>query len=117
MTAIAMWDDLYARARVLVGRRTHINAIVVQRELSVGYNRAAALLDRLMGDGLVTFPDETGQRRVLALPPARVAATENPHETLGQIWESMFPGTKPPPEDRNGLSSDVKMLKPRLIVN
>ncbi len=96
MNAVAMWDDLYARARVLISRRTHINAIVVQRELSVGYNRAAALLDRLMGDGLVTFPDETGQRPVLALPPRGSGRSKTQTKRSGNFGNPCFPAARLP---------------------
>lgn len=37
----------------------------VQRMLQVGYNRAAAIMERLQGDDIISAPDATGKRHWL----------------------------------------------------
>ena len=63
---MAISDELYIAAIQLVSRRKLMNAIIVQREFTIGYNGAAAILAMLQADRLVSCADETGQRAVLA---------------------------------------------------
>jgi S-DNA-T family DNA segregation ATPase FtsK/SpoIIIE len=62
-------DDLYdqAVAFVLQSRKASISA--VQRQLRIGYNRAARLIDQMEQAGLVSPPEHNGNRTVLV--PAR----------------------------------------------
>jgi DNA segregation ATPase FtsK/SpoIIIE, S-DNA-T family len=38
----------------------------IQRRLSIGYNRAADLMERMEQDGLVSAPNHSGKREILA---------------------------------------------------
>ncbi|AZN36260.1 DNA translocase FtsK [Iodobacter ciconiae] len=62
-------DPLYdeAVALVLKSRRASISA--VQRQLRIGYNRAARLIDQMENSGIVSQMESNGNRTVLA-PPA-----------------------------------------------
>lgn len=63
--ADALYDD--AVAFVLKSRRASISA--VQRQLRIGYNRAARLIEQMEGAGLVSTMETNGNRTVLV--PAR----------------------------------------------
>lgn len=62
-------DELYdkAVAYVLESRRASISG--VQRQLRIGYNRAARLIEEMEAQGIVSPPEHNGQREVLAPPP------------------------------------------------
>jgi S-DNA-T family DNA segregation ATPase FtsK/SpoIIIE len=64
-------DELYdqAVAYVTSSRRASISS--VQRQLRVGYNRAARLVEEMEAAGVVSPPEHNGQREVLAPPPPR----------------------------------------------
>ena len=60
-------DDLYPKARAVVvgsqiGSTSHL-----QRKLGLGYNAAAALMERLQAAGVVSAPNAAGKREVLAV--------------------------------------------------
>ena len=59
-------DELYdkAVAYVLESRRASISG--VQRQLRIGYNRAARLIEEMEAQGIVSAPEQNGQREVLA---------------------------------------------------
>jgi len=58
-------DELYdkAVAHVLESRRASISG--VQRQLRIGYNRAARLIEEMESQGIVSAPEHNGQREVL----------------------------------------------------
>ena len=64
-------DELYDRAvaYVLESRRASISG--VQRQLRIGYNRAARLIEEMEGQGIVSQPEHNGQREVLAPAPPK----------------------------------------------
>ena len=64
-------DELYDQAVAFVtdSRRASISS--VQRQLRVGYNRAARLVEEMEAAGVVSPPEHNGQREVLAPPPPR----------------------------------------------
>ncbi len=64
-------DELYdkAVAHVLSSRRASISS--VQRQLRIGYNRAARLIEEMEAQGVVSPPEHNGQREVLAPAPPR----------------------------------------------
>jgi len=62
----ASGDDLYDRAVEIVMRDKKASTSYLQRRLQVGYNRAASLIERLEKDGVISGPNHSGKREVLA---------------------------------------------------
>jgi len=58
-------DELYQKAVEILRRDRKASTSYLQRRLSIGYNRAATLIERLEDDGLVSAPNHKGQREVL----------------------------------------------------
>ncbi len=61
-------DDLFDRAVAVVARERKASTSFVQRQLQIGYNRAARLIERMEKEGMVGKPNHVGKREVL-LPP------------------------------------------------
>ena len=59
-------DSLYDRAVAVVLRDRKASTSYVQRRLSIGYNRAADLIERMEREGLISAPNHTGRREILA---------------------------------------------------
>ena len=59
-------DDLYDRAVALVMRDQKASTSYIQRRLSIGYNRAADLMERMEDEGLISAPSHSGKREILA---------------------------------------------------
>jgi len=57
-------DPLYDAALAHVRETKRASISGVQRHLSIGYNRAAWLLDRMEKEGVITYPDSHGRREV-----------------------------------------------------
>ncbi len=58
-------EDLYDRAVAIVHRDQKASTSYLQRRLSIGYNRAADLIERMEREGLVSPADPVGRRRIL----------------------------------------------------
>jgi DNA segregation ATPase FtsK/SpoIIIE, S-DNA-T family len=58
-------DQLYRSATQLVAESQKASTSWLQRQLRVGYNSAARLIERMEKDGLVSRPDHVGRREVL----------------------------------------------------
>lgn len=58
-------DVLYAAALVIVAATRKPSVSAIQRELRIGYNRAARLVERMESEGLVSKMDLNGSRKVL----------------------------------------------------
>ncbi|MEL6374029.1 MAG: DNA translocase FtsK 4TM domain-containing protein [Pseudomonadota bacterium] len=58
-------EDLYDRAVAVVLRDQKVSTSYVQRRLSIGYNRAADLIERMEADGVISAPNAAGKRRIL----------------------------------------------------
>ena len=58
-------DQMYRKARQLVAESQKASTSWLQRQLRVGYNSAARLIERMEADGLVSRPDHVGRRDVL----------------------------------------------------
>ncbi len=58
-------SDLYAKAVVIVRRDKKPSISYVQRQLRIGYNRAAILIERMEEEGVVSSPNISGKREVL----------------------------------------------------
>ncbi len=57
--------DLYDRAVAIVLRDKKCSTSYVQRRLSVGYNKAASLVERMEKEGVVSAPNHSGKRMIL----------------------------------------------------
>ncbi|MGE5503611.1 MAG: DNA translocase FtsK 4TM domain-containing protein [Actinomycetota bacterium] len=58
-------DDLYDQAVALVAREGKASTSFVQRHLSIGYNKAAKLIERMEREGVVGKANHVGKREVL----------------------------------------------------
>jgi S-DNA-T family DNA segregation ATPase FtsK/SpoIIIE len=65
LDALAESDDLYDRAVALVLRDRKASTSYVQRRLSIGYNRAATLIERMEREGVVSPANHAGKRDIL----------------------------------------------------
>lgn len=57
--------NLYDQAVAVVAREGKCSTSFIQRQLRIGYNRAADLVDRMEREGVVTAPNHAGKRDVL----------------------------------------------------
>ncbi len=57
-------DQLYRRAIQVVAESQKASTSYIQRQLRIGYNSAARLIERMEGDGIVSRPDHVGRREV-----------------------------------------------------
>ena len=58
-------DDLYDRAVAIVLRDRKASTSYIQRRLSIGYNRAADLIERMEREGLISPANNVGKRDIL----------------------------------------------------
>ena len=63
--ASAEGGDLYDHAVAIVLRDKKASTSYVQRRLSIGYNRAATLIERMEEEGVISRPNAKGQREIL----------------------------------------------------
>ncbi|AWK86074.1 cell division protein FtsK [Azospirillum thermophilum] len=59
-------DDLYDKAVAVVCRERKASTSFIQRQLRIGYNSAARLIERMEAEGVVSKPNHAGKREVLA---------------------------------------------------
>jgi S-DNA-T family DNA segregation ATPase FtsK/SpoIIIE len=59
-------DDMYDKAVYIVTTTRNASISWVQRQLRIGYNRAARLVEEMEKQGVVSPPDHTNKREVLA---------------------------------------------------
>jgi len=59
-------DELYDQAVAIVTETRRASISSVQRQLRIGYNRAARLVEEMEAAGIVSPPEHNGQREVLA---------------------------------------------------
>ncbi|HET6565158.1 MAG TPA: DNA translocase FtsK, partial [Xanthomonadales bacterium] len=64
-------DELYDQAVAFVTSSRRASISSVQRQLRIGYNRAARLVEEMEASGVVSPPEHNGQREVLAPPPPK----------------------------------------------
>ena len=62
-------DPLYDQAVEFVTRTRRASISSVQRQLRVGYNRAARMIETMEMAGVITAAEDNGKREVLAPPP------------------------------------------------
>ena len=58
-------DVLYDEAIALIAREGKASTSFIQRHLQIGYNRAARIIERMEGEGVVTKANRVGRREVL----------------------------------------------------
>jgi len=58
-------DDLYDQAVVIVSRDKKASTSYIQRQLSIGYNRAANIIEKMEREGVVSAANHVGKREVL----------------------------------------------------
>jgi len=59
-------DALYDQAVQICIQDGKASTSHIQRRLSIGYNRAARIVDQMEADGLVSAPDRVGRRKIIA---------------------------------------------------
>ena len=64
-------DALYDEAVHFVTESRRASISSLQRKLKVGYNRAARMIESMEAAGVVSAPDHSNQREVIAPPPVR----------------------------------------------
>jgi S-DNA-T family DNA segregation ATPase FtsK/SpoIIIE len=57
--------DIYKKAVMIVRRDKKASISYVQRQLRIGYNRAATLIEKMENEGVVTPPNISGKREVI----------------------------------------------------
>jgi S-DNA-T family DNA segregation ATPase FtsK/SpoIIIE len=58
-------EGLYEQAVEVIVREGKASTSFLQRNLKIGYNRAADLIDRMERDGLISAPNHVGKREVV----------------------------------------------------
>ena len=58
-------DALYDQAVAIVLRDEKVSISYIQRRLSIGYNRAATLIERMEEEGVISAANHTGKREIL----------------------------------------------------
>ncbi len=58
-------DDLYDQAVAIVARDKKASTSYIQRQLSIGYNRAANIIEKMEREGVVSAANHVGKREVL----------------------------------------------------
>ena len=58
-------EELYAQAVDCVTTANKPTISYLQRQLMIGYNKAAELMERMEADGIVSAPDENGKRHLI----------------------------------------------------
>ncbi len=58
-------NDIYDKAVAIVARDRKASTSYLQRRLSLGYNRAASLIERMERDGMISAPNHAGKREIL----------------------------------------------------
>ena len=58
-------DALYDQALAIVLRDRKASTSYIQRRLSIGYNRAATLIERMEQDGVISPANHAGKREIL----------------------------------------------------
>jgi DNA segregation ATPase FtsK/SpoIIIE-like protein len=64
-TPVADLDPLFEEAKAIVNETQRASTSYLQRRLRIGYNRAARIMEELQDAGIVSEPDDRGDRRVL----------------------------------------------------
>ena len=63
--ATASGDELYDKAVAIVLRDKKPTTSYIQRRLSIGYNKAASLIEKMEQNGVISAPNIAGKREIL----------------------------------------------------
>ncbi|OYW74747.1 MAG: hypothetical protein B7Z26_11275, partial [Asticcacaulis sp. 32-58-5] len=77
-------DTLYGQAVYVVARDRKASTSYIQRRLEIGFNAAAALLERMEREGVVSRPSESGKREILISPPDGAAPFDPDARTVAE---------------------------------
>ncbi|MGI9351626.1 MAG: DNA translocase FtsK, partial [Rhizobiaceae bacterium] len=58
-------NDIYDQAVAIVLQDRKVSTSYIQRRLSIGYNRAASLIERMEQEGLISAANHAGKREIL----------------------------------------------------
>lgn len=58
-------EDLYNKAVTIVRRDKKVSISYVQRQLRIGYNRSANLIERMEQEGIISEPNSSGKREII----------------------------------------------------
>ncbi|WCR57826.1 FtsK/SpoIIIE family DNA translocase [Wolbachia endosymbiont of Ctenocephalides felis wCfeJ] len=58
-------NDLYKQAVAIIQRDQKVSTSYIQRQLRIGYNRAANIVERMEKEGIVSAPNHSGKREIL----------------------------------------------------
>lgn len=58
-------NDLYNQAVAIIQRDQKVSTSYIQRQLRIGYNRAANIVERMEKEGIVSSPNYSGKREIL----------------------------------------------------
>ena len=64
-SALSESNDIYDQAVAIVLRDRKVSTSYIQRRLSIGYNRAASLIERMEEEGLISAANHAGKREIL----------------------------------------------------
>ena len=64
-SALSESNDIYDQAVAVVLRDRKVSTSYIQRRLSIGYNRAASLIERMEEEGLISAANHAGKREIL----------------------------------------------------
>lgn len=115
-------DGLYARAVALVIETRNAQTAHLQRRLELGFNAAAALMDRMESEGVVGPADRAGRREVLTRPggistitittaAGSVTATpETIKEAMSQLGHNSGRAPRAPHRDTGAGASTIDVL-------
>ena len=62
-------NDIYDQAVAIVLSDRKVSTSYIQRRLSIGYNRAASLIERMEEEGLISAANHAGKREILVPDP------------------------------------------------
>lgn len=64
-TPVSSQDTLYQQAVTIIMRDRKVSTSYIQRQLQIGYNRAARIVEQMEKEGLISTPNHTGKREIL----------------------------------------------------
>lgn len=87
-------EELYQRAMQLVIEDRKASVSFLQRKLSISYNSAARLVERMESEGVVGAPNHVGRREVLAPKSDGTAEPEAPAEPEPTVEDAKVLGAE-----------------------